>query len=243
MTVAELARLAGMTVRNVRAHQTRGLLPPPEISGRTALYGPEHLARLRIVSDLQRRGFNLGSIKSLLDAAPAGAADEVLAFERALTAPWGPEEPAVVDAAEVDDALGGPSAETLRRACDLGLVTPRDDGRFDAPMPSLLRAARELTRLGVPPEPMLDTLDALLRHARGISAAFVDLFERGVWRPFEARGRPAREWPAVRAALERLRPLASEAVSVVFYAAMERAVQDALGRHAEREADARREAM
>ncbi|HEX2050927.1 MAG TPA: MerR family transcriptional regulator [Actinomycetota bacterium] len=242
MTVGELARRAGMTIRNVRAHQTRGLLPPPEISGRVAYYGPEHLARLRLVADLQQRGFNLGSIKSLLDAAPAGAAHEVLAFERALMAPWGPERPAVVDAAEVVDALGGNGA-VVRRACDLGLVTPRADGRYDVSMPTLLRAARELARLGVPPEPTLDTLDALLRHARGIARAFVELFDRGVWRPFEARGKPPEQWPDVRAALERLRPLASDALSVAFHAAMERAVEEALAREMEREARARREAM
>ncbi len=30
----------------MRAHQSRGLLPPPEIRGRTGYYGPEHVARL-----------------------------------------------------------------------------------------------------------------------------------------------------------------------------------------------------
>lgn len=243
MTVGELARRAGMTVRNVRAYQTRGLLPPPELAGRTAIYGAEHLARLRLVADLHRRGFSLASIKSLLDAAPAGAAQEVLAFQRALMAPWGPEQPEVVDAATLADALGGARDDVLRRAVELGLVRPRADGLFEVPVPTLLRAARELARLGVPPERMLSTLDALLHHARGISAAFVDLFLHGVWRPFEARGRPADEWPAVRAALERLRPLASDALAAVFHAAMERAVEDAFGREVEREVGAAREAM
>jgi len=36
MTIGELARRTGMTIRNIRAHQTRGLLPPPEVQGRTA---------------------------------------------------------------------------------------------------------------------------------------------------------------------------------------------------------------
>ena len=29
MTIDELARESGMTARNIRAHQSRGLLPPP----------------------------------------------------------------------------------------------------------------------------------------------------------------------------------------------------------------------
>ena len=34
MTIRELAERTGMTVRNIRAHQTRGLLPPPVVRGR-----------------------------------------------------------------------------------------------------------------------------------------------------------------------------------------------------------------
>jgi len=43
MTIDELARAAGTTVRNVRVYQDRGLLAPPERRGRLGLYGPDHL--------------------------------------------------------------------------------------------------------------------------------------------------------------------------------------------------------
>ncbi len=36
--VDDLAQAAGMTVRNVRAYQERGLLPPPLRRGRTSWY-------------------------------------------------------------------------------------------------------------------------------------------------------------------------------------------------------------
>src|SRR5436305_1141119 len=52
MTIDELARRSGMTVRNIRAHQSRGLLPPPEIEGRTGFYGPEHVARLELIAEM-----------------------------------------------------------------------------------------------------------------------------------------------------------------------------------------------
>ena len=42
LTIDELARETGMTVRNIRAHQSRGLLPPPVVRARTGYYGPEH---------------------------------------------------------------------------------------------------------------------------------------------------------------------------------------------------------
>ena len=61
-----------MTVRNVRAHQSRGLLPPPEVRGRTGYYGAEHVARVELIRELQADGFNLELIRRLLERlAPA----------------------------------------------------------------------------------------------------------------------------------------------------------------------------
>ena len=56
MTIDELARRTGMTVRNIRAHQSRGLVPPPEVRGRTGYYGDEHLARIELIKELQADG-------------------------------------------------------------------------------------------------------------------------------------------------------------------------------------------
>ena len=71
LTIDELAREAGLTVRNVRSHHTRGLLPPPEVRGRTAFYGPEHVERLKLIAQLQDEGLKLAGIKRLL-ADPGG---------------------------------------------------------------------------------------------------------------------------------------------------------------------------
>ena len=65
LTIDELAQRTGMTVRNIRAHQSRGLLPPPEVRARTGYYGPEHVARLRLIRDMQAGGFNLKAIERL----------------------------------------------------------------------------------------------------------------------------------------------------------------------------------
>ena len=50
MTVTELADAVGMTPRNIRAYQSRGLLFPPTISGRVALYSGAHVARLELIA-------------------------------------------------------------------------------------------------------------------------------------------------------------------------------------------------
>src|SRR5918999_1322162 len=87
MTIDELARRSGMTVRNIRAHQSRGLVPPPEVRGRTGYYGDEHLARIELIKEVQGDGFNLEAIRRLLEGA-GGSSSEMLDFSRALRAPF-----------------------------------------------------------------------------------------------------------------------------------------------------------
>src|SRR2546428_9555796 len=79
MTIDELARQTGMTVRNIRAHQSRGLVPPPEVRGRTGYYGDEHRARIELIKELQADGFNLEAIRRLLGRT-GGSGSEVLNF-------------------------------------------------------------------------------------------------------------------------------------------------------------------
>src|SRR3954454_6977832 len=100
LTIDELARESGMTARNIRAHQSRGLVPPPEVRGRTGYYGPEHRARLELIRELQDDGFNLAAISRLL-AGAGGSAAEVLRFPRAARATFAQERPEVVDRAEL----------------------------------------------------------------------------------------------------------------------------------------------
>src|SRR5438552_8808735 len=67
LTIEQLAAETGMSVRKIRSHQARGLLAPPEVRMRVGYYGPEHVAALRLIRDLQYEGFILGGIKRLLD--------------------------------------------------------------------------------------------------------------------------------------------------------------------------------
>jgi DNA-binding transcriptional MerR regulator len=67
LTIAQLAEEVGMTARNIRSHQSRGLVHPPQIRGRIAHYGSAHVARLGLIASLQREGFTLAAIKRLID--------------------------------------------------------------------------------------------------------------------------------------------------------------------------------
>ena len=227
-TIDQLAQASGVTVRNIRAHQSRGLMPPPEVRGRTGFYTQEHLARLQLILEMQADGFNLNSIKRILEGMPPGSAGQVLGFERALRTPWGEEQPEVFEAAELIDLIGGGDEATAKKAAKLGIIVPLGDGRFEVPSPTLLRAGAELNRLGVPLSERLDIQEQLNRHVEGVANSFVKLFLEHVWKPFHEAGEREDDWPEVYEALDRLRPVANEALVAAFHLAMARAVDDGL---------------
>ncbi len=66
-TIADLARLAGVTPRTVRYYVAQGLLPSPEAAGPGTRYGEDHLARLRLIRRLQRDHLPLAEIRVRLE--------------------------------------------------------------------------------------------------------------------------------------------------------------------------------
>lgn len=72
LTIDELAAVAGTTTRRVRSLQTLGLLPHPELRGRTGLYTTAHRERLAAILRLQVRGFSLESLGVLFGALDGG---------------------------------------------------------------------------------------------------------------------------------------------------------------------------
>src|SRR2546423_10071855 len=94
LTIEQLAAESGMTVRNIRAHRARGLLPAPVVRERVGYYGPEHLARLRLIAQMQAEGFNLHAIGRLLEQTHSRP-EQLLSFREAVTAPFETEQPRV----------------------------------------------------------------------------------------------------------------------------------------------------
>jgi MerR family mercuric resistance operon transcriptional regulator len=68
MTIARLARGAGVGVETVRYYQRRGLMPVPRAAGGSAFrhYDEGHLRRLRFIRRAQAAGFTLEEIGELL---------------------------------------------------------------------------------------------------------------------------------------------------------------------------------
>jgi DNA-binding transcriptional MerR regulator len=221
-TIDQLALVSGLTARNIRAHQTRGLLPPPLVRGRTGYYGRDHLSRLQLIREMQEKGFKLTAIKRILAGVPGGGGADALSFERALLT-WQTEQPEVVSRAALALRIPLERDGALDRIEDLGLLFRLPDGEHvQVQSPLLLRAAEELIRLGLPLEAGLDVQEELTRHGRGVARAFVRLFVEQVWRPFEQRGQPEEEWPQVREALDRMRPLAEQSLLATFRLVMDK---------------------
>jgi DNA-binding transcriptional MerR regulator len=235
LTIDELARETGMTVRNIRAHQSRGLLPPPDVRGRTGYYGRPHIARLELIRELQADGFKLEAIGRLIESA-GGSSEEVLRFTRAVKAPFEDEQPQIVSAAELAGRWGGddPDPGLLRKAEKLGILRPLGDGNFEELSPRLARASAELAVHGIPAETALEVAATIRKHADSVAKEFVDLFIKRVWKPFEEEGSPETRLPEIRETLERLRPLATDSLLAVFQLAMTDAVEDRFGRELER---------
>src|SRR5690349_180205 len=166
MTIDELARESGMTVRNIRAYQSRGLLPPPEVRARTGFYGGEHLARLRLIADMRGEGMNLRTVKRVLDGVPS--AEGMLDFGQALLGAFTTEEPEVTTGDDLAERFGGLDPANMRKAEKLGLIRPLGEDRFEVPSPTLLRAGEELLALGIPLEAAFAVAENARRHTRSI---------------------------------------------------------------------------
>src|SRR5689334_6311792 len=219
-----------MTVRNVRAYAGRGLLPPPRRRGRTGLYDEEHLARLTLIQSMLAEGYTLAAVERVLAHAPAGVTAPALALHRALLTPWLPEEPEVVERAALEARAGLPlDDELLERLVELGLVVVLPDDRLQVLSPTLLRAGLQVVALGIPPAKAVAAQLKVGEHAAAVARIYVELFKDTVWRDFDEAGQPEGEWARVQQAVERVQPVASQALLASFRIVMAEAVDAALG--------------
>lgn len=235
LTIEELAAETGMTVRNIRSHRARGLLPAPEVRDRVGYYGPSHLARLRAIQELQSEGFNLRGIERLLNQ-NVDAAEQFLSFRRALDE-FDSEQPRTYAREELADRFGPELDGALKQAVEVGALVPVDEDRFEAPFPSLLDAAEGVVAAGIPLGHALAVLEKVRSRCRAISHEFVKLFLEDIWKPFEADDYPEERWPQVRQSLDRLRPLSMQALVAAFRMTMSDEVEKALGKQLEKMAN------
>ena len=230
--VEELSRRTDVSVRSLRSYQSRGLLPPPELRGRTGWYGPAHVERVRLVQRLRAAGMKLDGIARLLDSRD-DTDDRLVDFTERARSLFTEREPRVttydelvarfrIDPEQADEVL-----TTAGRA---GLIRERDDGMVDEVAPDLLAAGEAaMTTLGLDVAEALELLEGMRHHADGVARIYVDIFRSRVWQPFVDAGRPAEDWPRVQHSLDELQQLATRALDDTFELVMARRVEQAIG--------------
>jgi len=233
LTVEQLAYETGMSVRNIRNHQSRGLLPPPEVRARVGYYGPEHVARLRLIQEMQGEGFKLSAISRLIGEHGADA-DRFVGLRQAVTAPFATEAPEVYDRTELVEKFGADDDRLIEKAKKLGLLVDIGDERYEAPSPALIRAAEEVLAMGIELPAALAAIEKLSRNAQSSARTFVELFVDKVWKPFDDAGRPEEGWEEIIDAIGRLRPLAFDALNATFRLTLTAEIEKAFGEVLER---------
>lgn len=231
-TVEALSERTGVSVRNIRAYQTAGLMLPPRLQGRTALYNAEHLGKLELIRDLRKQGFKLDAIKDMLTGTPDGAWTEYsLVSHLFSTTFFTVEQPQRKALSEMAAHWAQPATQQQKdRLSENGLYRRIGPDEVEMLSPALERIGIQLAELDVPLDTVLDLQDELIHHSRAIARAYVEqLFIAMVRTVTENHARRSASAEAhipgaadlqlaeaIKALFERLRPLAIGSVSAAF---------------------------
>jgi DNA-binding transcriptional MerR regulator len=182
LRIDDLAHQAGLTVDTIRYYQREGLLPPATRAGRTKVYGPDHVARLGRIRELQARRFSLAAIKALLDSERPELVDGIFADEGTIA----------YSLADLMARSGG-STELVQELQGAGLLRePAEYGRdaYDATDLDVLCAAVSLERHGLPADVLAELTGIYVTGVEAMQHEVLALFsgQRGKsWTPDELR--------------------------------------------------------
>jgi len=230
LTIDQLAERSGISVRTIRFYTGRGLLPAPQLRGRTGLYGPDHLARLELVSELSALGFTLAAIEAQLARLPAEVGAEELALHRALLTPWVPEQVEELSVDELARRAGRAlSPSDLDALEGLGVITRLAEGVVRLHGPALLGQGLEVLESGLPTETWRRAHAIIERHTTALAEDLMAMFQDEVLQPYRDRGRPAEERARLATALAQLKPITVRGVVTAFGRAVNRTIRQRLG--------------
>ena len=188
--IEELARLAGTTTRNIRVYRDRGLLPPPLRVGRIALFNNTHLTRLRLITSMLERGYNIAHVREMLSAWEEGKnLGDVLGLETAIVGTWTTEKPQTMPLAEARQLVDDTTA--FDRLVALHVI--RVDGqRATITRPKLIEAFNEVRGYGISIDKLVDLHEQILPKVDEIS----DMLVRAGFEHVANRIKPGEALPA-----------------------------------------------
>jgi DNA-binding transcriptional MerR regulator len=177
LTIDQLAAASRVPSRTIRFYQSRGALMTPEIRGRVAYYGKQHVERLKLIAQLQDRGLRIDAIGDLMKRIDRGEVDlaEWLGVEEQMQAPWATDQARTVTEAELYEIAGsrrpGLIADLMR-----GHVVERKGDVYLLASPALLAIAMKLESVGIDLETASEASSILRKHLGRAVGELVDLF-------------------------------------------------------------------
>jgi DNA-binding transcriptional MerR regulator len=169
--IDDLARLAGTTTRNIRVYRDRGLLPPPLRVGRIALFNDTHLTRLRLITSMLDRGYNIAHVREMLSAWEEGKnLGDVLGLETAIVGTWTTEKPETMPLDDANRLVDDPRA--FERLVALQLIRV-DGAQATVTRPKLIEAFNEIRGYGVKLDKLIDLHEQIVPGIDKISDLLV----------------------------------------------------------------------
>ncbi|ACY20092.1 regulatory protein MerR [Gordonia bronchialis DSM 43247] len=225
--INELADASGVSVRNIRVYQDRGLLPPPAIRGRVGWYSDEHLVRLNLISRMLERGYTFATISELLHAAHYGMRVEQILrgtpkggrfrnFKRAAT----------ITITELRKTLNA-SDRSIALSQKLGLLT-KDGAHYAIKNPEVLEGAELLVKSGIDIDVLLDRWVRVQGDLEDVAQSFVSI----ITDKYFDENLPDMDEAAVSKMAELIgtvRPMAHDIVETTFRKALDEQISKAIG--------------
>jgi DNA-binding transcriptional MerR regulator len=177
LTIDELAAASRVPSRTIRFYQSRGALMNPEIRGRVAYYGKQHVERLKLIAQLQDRGLRIDAIGDLMKRIDRGEVDlaEWLGVEEQMQTPWASEQPRTVNDAELYELAGTRRPGLLADLARANIVERKGDV-YLLGSPTLLAMAMKLESVGIDLETAASASAILRKHLSRAVSDLVDLF-------------------------------------------------------------------
>jgi DNA-binding transcriptional MerR regulator len=227
LTIDQLADRSGFSVRTLRFYAGRGLLQPPMLRGRIGLYGPEHLSRLELISELSGLGFTLAAIEGYLARLPESMSPVELQLQRALLVPWVAERLEQVSAEEFARRAGRALTEEEMDSLEaLGAVQRQPDGSVLVHGSAALSSALASLEVGIPPQVLRRLHELITLHTTALAEDLMKLFQADVLQPYRDRGRPAAERAELGELYTRLKPITVQGVVTAFGRAVNRTIRE-----------------
>lgn len=177
LTIDELAATSRVPSRTIRFYQSRGALMNPEIRGRVAYYGKQHVERLKLIAQLQDRGLRIDAIGDLMKRIDRGEVDlaEWLGVEEQMQTPWAQDQPRTVNEAELYELAGTRRPGLLADLARAKIVERKGDV-YLLGSPTLLAMAMKLEAVGIDLETAASASAILRKHLSRAVGDLVELF-------------------------------------------------------------------